>query len=82
MKKCKTFIFCLVCASSPKNTIILHPRSESDLNGLERQPHQTIGFLAHDALITTISVFESCMKYLYDNNYIIVFMRALTGYMK
>ena len=38
--------------------------------------------LAHDALSTTPAVFENCMKYLYDNHYIVVSMRALTGYIK
>jgi hypothetical protein len=38
--------------------------------------------LAHDALSTTPAVFESCMKYLYDNHYTVVSMRALTGYTK
>ncbi len=38
--------------------------------------------LAHEALSTTPSVFENCMKYLYDNHYIVVSMRGLTGYTK
>jgi peptidoglycan/xylan/chitin deacetylase (PgdA/CDA1 family) len=38
--------------------------------------------LAHDALSTSPAVFESCMKYLYDNHYTVVSMRTLTGYIK
>ena len=38
--------------------------------------------LAHDALSTSPAVFESCMKYLYDNHYTVVSMRTLTGYTK
>jgi peptidoglycan/xylan/chitin deacetylase (PgdA/CDA1 family) len=38
--------------------------------------------LAHDALSTSPSVFENCMKYLYDNHYTVVSMRALTSYAK
>jgi len=38
--------------------------------------------LAHEAFSTSPDVFESCMKYLYDNHYIVVSMRALTGYIK
>ena len=38
--------------------------------------------LAHDALSTTPSVFENCMKFLHDNHYIVVSMRGLTGYVK
>jgi peptidoglycan/xylan/chitin deacetylase (PgdA/CDA1 family) len=38
--------------------------------------------LAHDALSTTPSVFENCMKFLHDNHYIVVSMRGLAGYVK
>src|SRR5580765_3759232 len=38
--------------------------------------------LAHDALSTSPAVFENCMKYLYDNHYIVLSMRALAGYAK
>jgi peptidoglycan/xylan/chitin deacetylase (PgdA/CDA1 family) len=38
--------------------------------------------LAHEALSTTPAVFESCMKFLHDNHYTVVSMRALTGYIK
>jgi peptidoglycan/xylan/chitin deacetylase (PgdA/CDA1 family) len=38
--------------------------------------------LAHDALSTSPAVFENCMKYLYDNHYIVLSMRALIGYIK
>ena len=35
--------------------------------------------LAHDLVSTTPAVFEDCMKYLHDNQYIVVSMRGLTG---
>jgi peptidoglycan/xylan/chitin deacetylase (PgdA/CDA1 family) len=38
--------------------------------------------LANEALSTSPAVFENCMKYLYDNHYIVVSMRGLTGQAK
>jgi peptidoglycan/xylan/chitin deacetylase (PgdA/CDA1 family) len=38
--------------------------------------------LAHDALSTSPAVFESCIKYLYDNHYTVVSMRGLMGFAK
>jgi peptidoglycan/xylan/chitin deacetylase (PgdA/CDA1 family) len=38
--------------------------------------------LAHEAVSTSPSVFENCMKFLYDNHYVVVSMRTLTGYTK
>ena len=38
--------------------------------------------LAHESLNTTPAVFENCMKYLSDNHYTVLSMRALTGYIK
>ena len=38
--------------------------------------------LAHEALSTSTSVFENCMKYLHDNHYTVLSMRAITEYIK
>jgi peptidoglycan/xylan/chitin deacetylase (PgdA/CDA1 family) len=73
----------------PSFTLNAHNEQEIiDAFGMAKEGHivvltvHGVPDLAHEALSTTSDVFEACMKYLHDNHYIVVSMRALTGYTK